>query len=142
MAAFIHRDINLHVMSLYKKFGNADSETEKMFVNLFQSVEKLQMYNDKDFELLWQTEMREKEEIKNKLDKMMTAAAVVSSAVAPCSPYAAECVFAKTDMYQEMTSAAASVPRRGVLNPEEEMELESIEISSIYVAPENNTNFN
>ena len=63
MASIIQEEIKAKVNVLYNKFGETDSQTAKIFCDLFRSLDKLKMYNDKDFEHLWLTELNEKQDI-------------------------------------------------------------------------------
>lgn len=119
-ASSIHANIELHAHALYKKFRSDSSETEQLFINLFRSVEKLKMFNEKDFEHLWLTELNEKQVLKCK-----------------CSPYAAVCEN-KTPPVASAAAAAPAIPYHKILNPEDYEDLHSIEISDIQIAPEDN----
>ena len=119
----IHADIEMHAHALYKKFRSkklsVSAETEQLFINLFRSVEKLKMFNEKDFEHLWLTEVNEKNELlKSK-----------------CGPYASECAYKTPPVAASPASAADAAPAHQILNPEDE-DLFTVEISEIQIEHE------
>ena len=117
----IHADIEMHAHALYKKLRSTSAETEQLFINLFRSVEKLKMFNEKDFEHLWLTEVNEKNELlKSK-----------------CGPYVSECAYKTPPVAASPASAAApAIPYHKILNPEDMEDLFTVEISEIQIEHE------
>ena len=91
MAEIIHDEINEVVTKLYAKLRpTADLPTLKMLCQLIQSVDKLRLFNNKDFEHLWLMENNEKQDLKVLLMQAVVngpyAPAPLAPAFAPMAP--------------------------------------------------------